>query len=341
MKIFEILLNQDFLGAIFTVIIFIFIGYILVKKNIINDIGKNAITFIVMNISLPCLVFKSFLNDFNTDDLKTNIYVLIIALLGYILLLILGNIIFLKKERDKRNIYAIVIALSQVSLFTLPVINAIYNDSSSLIPVSIISIVFRIFLYGYSYIVFSRNCEKQSFGKQIKRIFLNPIVIAMLLGIIVWSTQNYLFRINLEGEKVSLLRIDKTLPALYNIISSASNTTTMFSMMLIGFSMGKFNLGDAVKSKLIWCLSILRAFVAPGVMLIIVIVFKRLLNIDLSEYQIAGLLIAFASPVSAVVNTYAIKFKKEDFIIGSSCFLSTILSIFSIPILYIIITLIS
>ena len=242
MKIFEILTNQDFIAAIITVIIFIILGYIFEKKKVIDSLDK-TITFLVLNIGVPALVFKSFMCDFDIESLKTNFIVLLLSLIGYILLIVIGNLIFIKKEKQTRKVYAIIIALSQVSLFSLPIVNAIYKTNEALIPINILSIMFRIFLYGYSYAVFSSiSGEEVDVKSRVKKVFINPIVISMLIGIFVWITQDIAPKVNIDGEKISVLRVDKVLSPLYAVIKYASNITTPLSMMLIGISIGKYNL---------------------------------------------------------------------------------------------------
>ena len=106
MKIFEILTNQDFIAAIITVIIFIILGYIFEKKKVIDSLDK-TITFLVLNIGVPALVFKSFMCDFDIESLKTNFIVLLLSLIGYILLIVIGNLIFIKKAIIEFNLLSL------------------------------------------------------------------------------------------------------------------------------------------------------------------------------------------------------------------------------------------
>lgn len=335
MNILELLSNDNFIGAILSVIVFIIIGYLIEKKGIVSDSSKKTLTFLVLNIGLPCMVFKSFMTDFDIEVFKTDFVVLVLALIGYILLLVIGNLIFCKYDKEKRKEYAIMMTLGQVSLFSMPIIDAIYKNNEALIPINIVSIIFRIFLYGYSFAVFSNvNNQKTSFLSNVKRIFINPIVIAMILGIIIWSTQNIIL-IN----STSILRVDITLPYVYKVITYASNITTPLSMILIGVSIGKFNIKDTLTSKRSYLISIFRALVSPLLMFLLIVITKEVFNIQLDEYQVAGILFAFGAPVSAVVNTYAIRFQKEEFVCGSACFISTLLSIIIFPLIYILICL--
>lgn len=342
MNAFEIFSNQSFIGTFLSVAVFMALGYFLKRKKIITDEGQKAITFLVLNIGLPALVFKSFMSDFDKELFKTNLIVLLLSFIGYILLFVIGHLVFIKRQKEQREIYAIIMTLSQVSLFSMPIVEAIYKTNEALVPISIVSIIFRIFLYGYSYVVFSNKTEVTTTIKtRIKKIFLNPIVIAMLLGIFIWATQMFMPKVEINETQVSILRIDVTLPAFYTIIKYASNITTPLSMMLIGMTIGSHSIKKAIVSKDVWTLSLLRSFGGPLVMFILIIFIQKVLGVSFNAYQTAGLLFAFAAPVSAVVNTYAINFKREEFVCSSACLLSSVFCIITFPILYLLVNLLS
>ena len=342
----DILLNQNFIGAILTAIIFIVIGYILSNKKIINDKSKEIITIIVMNIALPAMAFKSFMCDLNTEELGSNLTIFILAIIGYIILLLLGSLIFIKKPKEKRKIYAIFMSLGQVTFFALPVMEAIYETNEALIPISLVIIIFRFFLYFYSFIVFSGiSMNKENVKMSFKKILLNPIMIAMFIGIFIWLTQNFMFQINISSDETiksySILRIDKTLPALYIVLSYASNLVIPLSMLLIGFTLGKVNIIDSLRNKLAWFISGLRLIVSPLIIFIILILLGLIDNpiFHFDEYQISGMVIAFGAPLSAVVSTYAVQYEKEEALASSICFISCILSVITFPLFFILIKL--
>ena len=57
--IMDILTDENFVGAIFTSLSFIFVGFILRRKNIINNNGKEFLTIIVLKIALPAMAFSA------------------------------------------------------------------------------------------------------------------------------------------------------------------------------------------------------------------------------------------------------------------------------------------
>lgn len=342
-SIIKVLGNQSFIGAILIALIFIIIGFILVRKDKVQNGAKEIITILIMYIGLPAMAFKSFMADFDRETFGTNLLVFALSIVFYIILLLIGNIIFLKKDKDKRQAYSIFIAMGQVSYFSLPIIEAVYKTNESLIPINLVLVVFRFFLYLYSFSILSGiNLDRKHIKSSVKKILLNPILIAMFIGIIIWVTQDISPKVTVANDlinKYSIFRIDKTVPVLYVVISCASSLVIPLSMILIGFTLGKTNIKQALSNKLAWLISIIRVIVCPIIVFLITMLIDQINGIDFNEYQFAALVIGFGAPISAIINTYAIKYNREEEVASSSCLLSCMMSIISFPILFILINL--
>ena len=78
--IMDILTDENFVGAIFTSLSFIFVGFILRRKNIINNNGKEFLTIIVLKIALPAMAFSAFMTEFNSAHFIDNFLDFIIIL---------------------------------------------------------------------------------------------------------------------------------------------------------------------------------------------------------------------------------------------------------------------
>lgn len=332
--------NNDFISAIFLTIVLISLGFVLRKKHIFTESSKKTITAILMKISLPALAFSGFLIDFNTELLAQSGIIILITVLAYIICLLIGQIIFIKYPKEKRNIYSILISIGQVTLFGLPLVKALYPESGLLVG-NIMSIPFRVFVYIYSFIIISGvQLSKATFKKTLKDVFLNPIIIAMLLSIIIWVTQPIAPKVMINDVSYSLFRVDKTLPWLGKALTTVASLTVPLALVLIGVTLGEVEVKKAFTNKLAWIIAIFRSIISPIVMSIIVLLLALIPGVNLAHEMIASMLICFASPVSAVVNTFCINYNKEDIISSDSCFLSTLLLIVYLPIMIILIELI-
>jgi malate permease and related proteins len=341
----QVLTDQNFLGAILGSFAFILIGFILRHFNIVNKHGKEVLNILVMKVAIPCMAFCAFMSDFSSEQFLDNVLIFVFDIGFYVVSILIGNLIFLKKERDQRRIYAILMAVGQLTLFSMPILEAVYGlDSGVLIPASMMSIAFRLVVYIYAYIAVSgEKITKKTFGPTMKRIFVNPVMIMMFLGLIIYLTQNVVFQVDVQvgTETVSygFTRIDKTLPALYKIFQLGNNLATPLAMLLMGITLGEANFLSAIKNRTAWILSIGKAFIFPFLVLGVIILFQMTGVLHLSEIQTACLVIGNAAPASAVVVVFCVNYNKEAYVGSDSVMLSTLLSIISMPLLFVVIKL--
>lgn len=339
-KALKAITNTDFLAAIFTAIALIVLGFYLRKKNHFSEKSKKTITTILMKVALPCLAFIGFIIDFNVEILKDSIWIILFTVICYLVNLFFGRLIFIKKERETKSLYSILLTFGQITLFGLPLVKAIYKESGVLVG-NMMSIPFRVFVYIYCFIVVSgAKLEKETIKTTMKNVFLNPIIIAMLGSILLWVLQPIMPKITIEEVQYSIFRFDKTVPWLYKVLSNLANLTMPLSMLLVGVSLGEADMKSALSNKTAWIISVFRSVVSPIIMGLLIYLAILIFKLNLSTEVIASIIICFAAPVSAVVNTFCIHYDKEPTLSSNCCFLSTLLYIVTIPFIIVLVELI-
>lgn len=337
--IIEVITDQNFLGAILACVTFILIGFFLRNKNIISDTGKDVLKVIVMKVAIPCMAFVAFMSDFSSNDFVSNLLIFVLDLLFYIIFILLGNLIFFKYEKMKRRIYGILTAVGQLSFFSMPILQAVYgSESGILIPCSMMSIAFRLVVYIYSYLVITESkITRETFLPTTKTIFINPVMIFMFIGLLIWTTQNITFQIDVDGINYGFLRIDKTLPALYQFFKWGNYMATPLCMLLVGVTLGESDFKEAIKNKIAWIIAFIRSLVFPIMILGLCLLVQVTHIIDFNEISLAAMVIGNAAPISAVVAVFCVSENKEAYIASDGILLSTILSLISMPILFVLV----
>ncbi len=336
----DILTDNNFIGAIISALGFILIGFLLRKNNIITNEGKNVLKHIVLKIALPMMAFSAFMTDFSVEEFESNMGIFAFSLVIYLVMLLIGYVIFIKKEN--RGVLSIFTTVGQLTFFSIPILKAVYesNESGVMMPANMMTLAFRLILYIYCFFVIARlSLNKENIKKSIKTLLLNPIMIAMFIGIFIWLSQTFMPTINVEGVSYSILRIDKVLPSLYIFISSCVKLTTPLAMMIIGCILGEAKFSEAFKDSTAWICSILKTIVMPIVVLGIILLLQSLNIMSFNEYEIAVLVIGFAAPLSAVVSTYCSTYNNNADLSSRVCLLSTLICIVSFPILFVIVKL--
>ena len=332
--------NLDFISTITLAIGLIALGFILRKLNFFNEHSKKTITTIIMKISLPCLVITGFMMDFDVNLLSKSAWILFFTFISYLLCFLIGHMIFKKYSKEKRNVYSILMSFGQITLFGLPLVKSLYGNNG-LITANIMSIPFRLLLYTYCFMVIANiKFQKDTFSKAIKDVFYNPIIITMVIALFIYLTQPFMYKVVIDEISYSFLRIDKTLPWLYKCINTISSLTIPLSMLLIGVTLGEVNIKGAFTNKLAWFIALFRSLISPFIIGLMIYLLVLLYKIDIDKEMIASMIICFASPVSAVVNTFCVTYNKESIIASDSCFLSTLVLIIDVPLLIVLIELI-
>lgn len=337
--IVEILTDNNFIGAVISALGFIFIGFILRYKNIITQDTKKALTFILLNITLPAMAFCAFMTDFSKEAFKENILVFVLSFVFYILLILIGKLIYIKKPKEDRNIYALLVSIGQITFFTIPILNAVYGGISEfLIPANMMTLSFRIMLYIYCYMKMAKlKLSKDSLKESLKKITLNPIMIAMIIGLVIWLTQGIMPKVTVNLKEYSIFRIDQSLSGIYMFIKMASNLTTPLAMIVIGSILGEAKIKAAILDKGAWVIAIFKTLILPLLVLLIITALQALKVIDFNEYSLAVLVLGYSAPVSAVLSTYATRFKNHDQLASRVCLLTIILSVVAFPLLFILV----
>lgn len=257
----DIFTDQNFIGAILASIAFLLIGFIFRRIGLFKDGAKEVLNVLVMKVAIPCMAFCAFMSDFNPESLASNALLLVLSLILYILFIVFSLLFFLKKDADKRVIYAILSSVGQLTFFAIPVLKAVYAGEhlgEVMIPASLMTLSFRLVVYIFCFLCISgTKLQKGNVGRVLKSIFVNPIMIAMGAGLLVWLLQNVVWQVDVGGISYGFLRIDKTLPALYHVFAFGDALATPLCMILIGVSLGDADFLSALKNKTSWLIALL------------------------------------------------------------------------------------
>lgn len=323
--------NSTFLGAIILTIALILVGYLFTKHNVFKTNPSQIFSTIAMKIALPSLAFCGFMSDFDVSQFG----IFLISFIGFGVLFLLARIIFIKINKDDRDLCRICFSLGQVSLIGLPIAKAIYGHNA-VTSANMVLLSFRLYLYIYAFFLISKvELNKDSIKQTLKRTFLTPMMIAMFVGLLFWLSQLFMPKVSINGVDASLLRIDLTLPQLYYPIKVIGDLAVPISMLLVGSSLAKINLKLALKNVLAWVTAALRSFLAPSIILGLVVLYQVITkgtDFEFSHDAAITIVILFSAPVSVTVNTLVVEYDRNSILTSDTVFLSTLLSLISMPV---------
>ncbi|MEG1004604.1 AEC family transporter [Clostridium sp.] len=339
MDILSILLktitDNAIIGAIFSSIAIIFLGFYLRKKNIINDGASQILTKVVLSVAIPALALKSFLVDIDKESMQEGINLLIWGFVIYILLIFVTKLMYSKYKGDKQDTLRVLTVFGSTTFFGTPIVQAVYG-AVGVMYASIFNIAYRVFLYSYGYIKMSGvKMDKTNFKKNVKEMFLNPIIIATFVGLFIWLFQDSLPQVAVhtkEGVKeYAFLRIDQTLPWLFKPLTYLSSLCSPLAWLAIGAKLATIPFKDAMSSKDSWIYSIQKVILVPFINIVILYVLNVTGILPISYIGLATVVIMMATPTATVAAAYAISFDKESLLSSNCSLLSTIVAVVAMP----------
>lgn len=327
------LTDNKIVSSIASTVFIILLGFFCRKKGIFNAAVGKMLSKVVLTVALPALAFNSFMQDINPTMLKQGMNVLIWGVLIYIILIFISKPFFLSYNKDKQDVLRVLTIFGSTTFFGIPIAGAIYGPTGVMYS-SIFNIGYRIFLYSYGYIKMSGLKMEL---KNLKTMFLNPIVIATFLGLFVWLFQGYLPQMSVATEdgaiqQFAFLRIDQTAVWLFKPMTYLAGLASPLAWLSIGSTLGEISFKTAATDKTSWYYSIVKVWLVPivNIVLLALLTVSHILSVD--SVALATIVIMMATPTATVAAAYAISFDKEAILTSNASLLSTITSVVMIPV---------
>jgi len=292
------------LGVQTTLFLYISVGYYFRKREILTRPVRKALTHVVLNALLPCMVFNSFQQDISLERLISAGAMLAAALGMCLFSWGFGKLIWRRVPIDRQKImrYGTMIPNSGVS--GLPVIGGVYG-AEGLFLAAIYIIPYRVLMWTAGVSVFTKS-DRQSF---VKNVLLNPGILSVVIGL-VWM----LLRLPLPG-------------FVSRALDGMGQATSPMAMILVGAILGDVSPREVILDRDAWLAALVRLIGMP------LINFFVLRAIGFSTLGTAIATLLSGMPIASSTAMLAERYD-ADAVFASKCvFASTLLNLITIPLL--------
>lgn len=302
------------ISKIFSLFSLIFLGFILRKKDFINEKINKGLSNILVDIALPALIITSMMVEINNKLLNHVIFFTIVTIIIYLVILVISEIItrFFNLSLAEDTIFKFLLIFSNVGYMGIPIIKTVFPENGIIFN-SINLIFFNVLVWTYGVYLFNRNNKDYNF--KYRNIFNNG-VIAIIIGFTLLFT-GYRLPIFITGS-----------------LEMLGNITFPISMLIIGSSLVEVNFKTLFLNKRLILVTLLRLIVYPLLTLAILSFF----NLDPIITQISVILVAMPAAAQAVL--FAGKFDGDYKLASGGIFLTTLFSIITIPLFIYLLTII-
>lgn len=176
----EVGVMQAMLRQILVLYLFIFVGWLLGKRNKEQAARSNLISFLLVNVFLPCKVFGSFAADFTPSYIREN-YVTVLISFGILLLFVaLGRYLvpLFVKDTHQQRVYRYSLAISNYAYLGYVLAEAVFGAVGlANMILFCIPCAFYAYTFGFALITGKE-------GNLLSKLF-NTMTVAIFLGMAV------------------------------------------------------------------------------------------------------------------------------------------------------------
>jgi len=295
----------------------VLLGYVMRKKNIITDGFNREIKNYVLDIALPAMIIVSMKLPFSPDLLLDSGILLVISIISYVFIILFSygivNILNLKESR--RDIFQFVLIFSNVGFMGFPVAHAVFGEVG-VFYASIYNLPFNFLIWTLGVHILMRTGAEVDGGNggSLIKVLLNPGIISVFIGF-----------------SLFLFSIDLPYPV-FRTLELVGATTTPLAMIFIGASLMKVHYSELTTDKNLLLLSGIRLVFLPG------IVYFILRLIGVSGLLLGVPVLITAMPAAANSAIMAAKYGNDGYLGSKAVFITTMLSIATIPIVVFLLT---
>ncbi|HEX2925255.1 MAG TPA: AEC family transporter [Ruminiclostridium sp.] len=298
-------------------------GFAAGKTGFLPENSHKYISVLILKITMPFLIFTTMGNYTFTRETLTNGWYIFIF--GVIFILIAGLValgpcrIMGIKEKTK-NIYVAQSMFGNVIFMAYPLLKAMYGD---------LGIVYAIFfnisndaiLWTLGVYLFNRHNSKD--WKDNLSHLINPNTLAFIGGIAMIALK---FQFGIEKSEA----FGKVWGIFYQTFNGLGSTTIYLSMVFIGLILSSIKITDRndIISKLkYFVLSLFKLIIIP----LIAMLFFNITRGTFAPFVRRIVVLQLAMPASTIVSALALQYDSDYNAATEGIFVSTILSIFTLP----------
>lgn len=283
------------------------------RKIITTDI-KNNLARIVIDVTLPFLIFSTFANmEYDPQLLQNGMLVFLLAFINLFALYWLGRFSskILKLNAAQEVVHSLHTMLGNIVFLGFPLLDALFPNGLGVFYAAVYQLASNAVTFTFGVYKLSSGTHKGGW-----KSLVNPNTIGLFLGALVLITG-----ISLPSEiKLSF--------------ESLGKVTSPLSMVYIGAMLASMNIRKAVLQISIYILTFNKLILAPILLGVIYLLIFNILGIEISKIAFFVVMLQAAMPSQTIVVVLAHRYNGDHQLAGANLFVTTLLSILTLPFVY-------
>ncbi len=280
--------------------IYVLAGYILYRRRVINKEGSRSLAGILLYLALPSVILRSYCLEWTDGLVQTVLLSMAVAAAALIVSMFFSKMVFHRLPIDEFGA-----AFSNAGFIGVPLVSGALGKEALVFTVGFIALLNVLqWTYGQGILTGDRRIS-------LKKL-IHPIPVSFILGLLLMVTG---------------IRINSTI---YSCIDGFAEMNTPLAMTILGVYLAQTDMKEVFCRGRSYKVCIVRLVCIPILTILILTVLpQQYLTMKQS------LLIAASAPIGVNVAVYVERLNKEYVYAAQIVCLSTLLSVFTIPLLMI------
>jgi len=293
------------------------IGVVAHKVGIFSDTSRQTLARIIIDITLPFLIFSTFTHiEYKPELFKNAAIVFVLALLNLLIFKFAGTYTskLLKLNKQQTDVYTLHSMFGNIVFFGFPLLDALFPGGTGVFYGTVYQLVSNAFTFTYGVYRFSNGTQKRPWLK-----LLNPNTAALAIGI------------------VFMVYKIKVPEVLSDSFTNLGKCTSPLSMIYIGALLASMKLNDSFKTLSIYILSFSKLLFMPVIISVIYLFSLQFLGLGISREPFIILILQAAMPCQTIIVVMSQRYNSDYKLAAGNLFITSVLSIITLPIIFVIV----
>jgi len=279
------------------------LGLLLRKIHLVTDAGERFLTDLVLYVTLPASILKSFQMELTNELMQSCMKVFFLTVIILILSFLIGKAAFHFLPPERRKIMEYASIVSNAGILGNPVAEGIFG-SMGLMYASIYAIPVRIYMWSLGIMCFTEAPDGKTL---LKKTCTHPCILAAVMGLL-------------------LLGFQIPLPEVLNLtLKNVAGANTCLSMLLVGTILAAIPLRSILDGRAVYY-SVIRLILLPFIA-------WMLCRATGCTPTVTGVIVTLTGmPAGSTTAVLAEKYGCDAALATKCVVLSTIFSMVSVPV---------
>ena len=290
------------------------VGAIATKRKILNDESKDFLARIIIDITLPFLIFSTFSHlEFDIKLFKNGLFVFTLAFVNLGFLYITGLISsrLQKLGKPQEMVHTLHTMFGNIVFLGFPLFDALFPGGIGVFYASVYQLASNSLTFTYGVYRLSSGTQKSGW-----KSLLNVNTGAIVLGSLIL---------------VSRIELPKFI---VDAFSGLGKCTSPLSMVYIGALLAGMNIKKAFRIVSVFIVSFNKLVLAPIILGFTYIFLVRVLHLEIAREALFVLVMQAGMPCQTIIVVMTRRYGGDYHLAASNLFVSTLFSIITLPLLY-------